>query len=1095
MEIASETVPLVGRHRERQRLLAMFDAAAAGRGGFAMLCGEPGIGKTRLAQEIDSHAERRAALALWARCWEDSGSPAHWLWIQILRGCAERLGAGAFSLVDPEAVLGAMPLLRADAGAPPYPRPSGDADRDRFRLFDAVATTLRNASRQVPLLIVLDDLHAADDGSLNLLRFVARHLAGGRILILATYREEEIRLSPEKQAHFSDLSRIGENFALGALAQDEAAELIRLSSAVEPDAAAVSRLYRAAEGNPFFLKEMVRLLMSEAGERALGTSIPDGFPLPDTVRSAIRKRIALAPAAGRVALSTASIIGNEFDSSILIQLIGGDGAEVLGAIGHAMARGLVESGAAPGHYRFAHPLFAETLRQDLGEAERKELHLKLAQILDRADRESRPAEIAYHYCHALPLGDAQRAALKAYAAAEQARRSLAFEEAARWYALALSAADAASVAPLDRCEVLLALGESQFYAQRFDAFKASFHEAVTIARSRGNAAQFARAVLGLGMLPPDAGASDPALARLSEEALAMLGDGDASLRVKLLNQFAERLGALGWTGDRRSSELTAQAVEVGRRSNDPEILAEALYGRYFALRGPDGLEERLSISAEIAAIVDRHRLPGWEFRTGYYRGADLLESGDADGAWRELTQLQRAGDLVRIGHPGVVEATEAMRALLQRPPDEAERLIERARGAGLVRPNAVARQIYAMQIFALRREQGRAEELTDSLRRAIGRVPTLLFSRCALALACADADRRAEAAEHFDRIAASDFAAGRRDYTWTLSIAMLAEACFLLEDAERAERIRPLLAAYRGRNVAVGALLCLGSIARYLAMLESVGGRFEEAERMFDEAEAANRRLGAPVLLARGNLQRSIFRARTGDRAGALAALQAATESADRLGLIQVASRARALNEVPENKQSPPQEQPGAGEGSSLFHPEGDFWTIRFHSGPAFRIRDAKGLGYLAALLRSPSAEIHVLDLATGGERVPDAGDGGEMLDVQARGEYRRRLSELGEELEEAKARDQVERAMKIEDEIESLTRELSRAVGLGGRERRAASISERARLNVTRAIKSAIERIGEKDPALGLHFSGAIRTGTYCCYMPEPKAATVWQF
>lgn len=1095
MEMASETIPLVGRHRELNRLLAMLDAAAAGRGGFAMLSGDPGIGKTRLADEIGAHAGRHGALALWARCWDEGGAPAYWLWVQIIRGCAGRLGPDAFALADPEAILGAMPILRAELGATapaPSPRTSGDADRDRFRLFDAVAATLRSASRHAPLLIVLDDLHAADDGSLNLLRFVARHIGDGRIFILATYREEEVRLSPERQLWFSDLSRIGENFPLRPLAREEAAELIRLSSAVEPDASAVSRLYQAAEGNPFFLKEMIRLLVTEAGDRAVGASIPEGFPLPDTVRAAVRKRIALAPAPGRLALSTASVIGNEFDSSILIELLEADGAEVLRAIGQAVAAGLVESAAAPGRYRFAHPLFAQTLRQDLGEAERKQLHLRIAQILDRTGSESRPAEAAYHYCQALPFGDADKAARFAYAAAEQARRSLAFEDAARWYATALSACEAArTAAPLDRCEILLALGESQFYAQRFDAFKASFREALTIARGRGDAAQFARAVLGLGMLPPDAGASDPALARLTEEALAMLGEGDASLRVRLLNQLAERLGALGWTGDSRSSELTADAVKVGRRCGDPEILAEALYGRYFALRGPDGLEERLSISAEIASLVERHQMAGWEFRTGYYRGADLLEAGDAEGAWRELTQLQRAGDLIRIGHPGVVEATEAMRALLDRSPDEAERLIERARSAGLVRPNAVARQIHAMQIFAARREQGRADELADSLRRAISRVPTLLFSRCALALACADADRRDEAIEHFDWIAASDFTAARRDYTWTLSIAMLAEVCFVLGDEERAARIRPRLAPYQGRNAAIGALLCLGSIARYLAMLDSVLGRHDEAEQMFEQALAADRRLGAPVLLARGNLQRAICRARTGDRAGALTALNPALALADNLGLTQVASKARALEEKLGSPKPAPRDESAGADEPNLFQLEGEFWTIRFQGGPAFRIRDAKGLGYLAALIRSPSAEIHVLDLAAAGETVPDSGDGGEMLDVQARLAYRRRLAELHEELEEAKARDQVERATKIEDEIEVLTREISRAVGLGGRQRRAASVSERARLNVTRAIKAAIERISEKDPALGLHFSEAIRTGTYCCYMT--RAPIVW--
>jgi len=204
-----------------------------------------------------------------------------------------------------------------------------------------------------------------------------------------------------------------------------------------------------------------------------------------------------------------------------------------------------------------------------------------------------------------------------------------------------------------------------------------------------------------------------------------------------------------------------------------------------------------------------------------------------------------------------------------------------------------------------------------------------------------------------------------------------------------------------------------------------------------------------------------------------------------------------------------------------VFRKEGEYWTISY-GGKSFRLKDSKGLGYLAHLLRHPSAEFHVLDLAGGiagrhddnetgesarglprgdgdlekaGIHIGSLGDAGEMLDEQAKAAYRRRLSDLREEMEEAKERGNVERAEQAEQEIDALTRELSRAVGLGGRNRRAISASERARQSITKTIKAVLERIVQSDPELGDILSRCIRTGTFCCYQPDPEFPIAWEF
>jgi len=198
---------------------------------------------------------------------------------------------------------------------------------------------------------------------------------------------------------------------------------------------------------------------------------------------------------------------------------------------------------------------------------------------------------------------------------------------------------------------------------------------------------------------------------------------------------------------------------------------------------------------------------------------------------------------------------------------------------------------------------------------------------------------------------------------------------------------------------------------------------------------------------------------------------------------------------------------------NGIFRNEGELWTVGY-GGKAFRLKDSKGLGYLAHLLRHPGTEFHVLDLAGGiaGHRDDDEtgqsphglprgdedlekagihtgslGDAGEMLDDQAKVAYRRRLSELREELEEAKELGNVERAEQAEQEIDALTSELSRAVGLGGRNRKAASASERARQSIGKTIKGVLERIAQSDSALGSIFARCIKTGTFCSYQPDP--------
>jgi hypothetical protein len=247
-------------------------------------------------------------------------------------------------------------------------------------------------------------------------------------------------------------------------------------------------------------------------------------------------------------------------------------------------------------------------------------------------------------------------------------------------------------------------------------------------------------------------------------------------------------------------------------------------------------------------------------------------------------------------------------------------------------------------------------------------------------------------------------------------------------------------------------------------------GRAAEAERCCSEATRLWNEIGAPYEAAVARM--------------VLAEALAARGSEEQAGLERQAAGA-VLERI--------EVAASATTDTNLFRREGDYWSVAF-DGRTVRVRDLKGMRYLAQLLAHPGREFHVLDLvaAETGQHIP-LGDAGEMLDQRAKTAYRRRLVEIEEDIEQARALGDARREVQADAERDFLVRELARAVGLGGRDRRAASASERARSGVTRALRQAIARIGKHHPQLGEHLNHAVRTGTYCAYAPDPGAPAAW--
>src|SRR5205823_4018715 len=260
----------VGRDREVESLRAGFEDALEGHGRLLMLVGEPGIGKTRTAQELTTYARLRGARILVGRSYEGEGAPAYWPWVQMARAyisdrdaeeVAVEMGVGAADIAQ---VMSEVRELVPGLAEPPDPD-SLDPEQARFRFFDSITTFLKNVARREPLVLVLDDLHWADTPSLLLLKFLARELSDARILVIGTYRDVALgRKHPLSQA-LADLSREGlvERVPLHGLTANEVERFIEVTASIHPPRSLVRAVYGETEGNPFFVSEIVSLMASE----------------------------------------------------------------------------------------------------------------------------------------------------------------------------------------------------------------------------------------------------------------------------------------------------------------------------------------------------------------------------------------------------------------------------------------------------------------------------------------------------------------------------------------------------------------------------------------------------------------------------------------------------------------------------------------------------------------------------------------------------------------------------------------------------------------------------------------------------------------
>ena len=723
----------VGRERELAELVGGLDDAFAGRGRPFLLAGEPGIGKSRLADELIAEAKGRGARVLVGRCWEAGGAPAYWPWVQSLRAyirdcepeaLRRQLGAGAAEVAQ------IVPELRQrfpDLPESLSPEPEGA----RFRQFDATAEFFRNASRDGPIVLVLDDLHAADAPSLLLLRFFARELGSMRVLLVGAFRDVDPLPGQPLSEMLADLARdpVSRRLSLGGLSEVEVAEYVELTAPEIASPGLLAALDEETEGNPLFVGEIVRLLSAE-GIRPKSTA-QLRLALPRSVRDVIARRLThLSEACNRV-LVLASVIGREFALSPLARLAGVSEDELLDVLDEAMAARVVsDMPGTPDRLRFAHVLIRDTLYEDLPATRRLRLHREIGEALEAlygSDPEPHLAELAHHYLLAGATA-AAKAIRYAAAAGDRAASQLGYEEAARHYRSALRALETRgardereNLRPAPRARRRPQPGRQQRSRQRRrtgvrprsptrNAGPTSWHErhSATAEGSLGRAR-----------------AATPPSSRSWSAPSRRSGEEDSAVRVRLLARLAAAIR--DDPSRERRVALAQEALEIARRSGDPLTLAYALEGHLLATAGPDLGGEGIGVGDQLISlgeqIDDKERV---------FSGPRLPPRAPcgtrrSHGDRRRLDSLARLADELRQpDQRWHLETARTMLALMEGRFEQAEQLITETLALGQQAESYHALVSQRLALFVLRRAQGRLAELEETIGRSVHEYPALL---------------------------------------------------------------------------------------------------------------------------------------------------------------------------------------------------------------------------------------------------------------------------------------------------------------------------------------------------------------------------------
>jgi class 3 adenylate cyclase/tetratricopeptide (TPR) repeat protein len=913
-----ERTPFVGRGEEMAALERRFDEARAGKGGLAVLVGEPGIGKTRTAEEFCEHARGLGAMMLWGRCYEGDWAPPFSPFTEAIRQYAETTDDAALRSAlgkDAGVVARLVPALRdrlPDISEPSQLPPEGE----RYRLLETVSSFFGSVATARPLVLVLDDLHWADSGTIAMLRHVARQATGQRVLLLGAYRDVELDAQHPLAEALPDLRRDTalERVVLGGLENADVGRLLNVIAEQDVPDDLVRAIGEETEGNPFFIREVLLHLieegkvLTEEGRWRATLSIAE-VGIPETVREVIGRRLSRLSDGTNRLLAAASAFDGGFAFDVVALLSGLGEAAALDAIDEGLAAQVLQPGGAADTYDFTHALFRHALYEEMSPSRRVRLHRQIGEAIEARYAESlepRLGELAYHFYWAAPAGDAAKAIDYCQRAAEQARARFACEDAVAHYQRALEMFELLPHPDeRQRCALLLDLGEAQSFTGLGEEAAAmeTFLKAAEAARKTNDADALARAADGYHEASYWATGGSPQhfqtnVVPLLQEAARLLGNRRDAPAVKVLSKLGRSLLHAGH-GD-EALRVCDEAVSLARTLGDPTLLAFALDCLQFPLMRPDTLDQRLALAREVVELAaqgsDRER----QMFSHVWMGYQLLEAGDVPLAEQHLDEFGRyAHDLHIPAALYVHKVIAAMLAYLRGDLGAAEALSVDAFSFGQKYVGTAA-ESHLSQLFYLYMEQGRLAELLPAWRAFLeqrANQPWAAAVRAALGFACAESGDLDTADEELNILIADDCGGIPFNDLWLVAMMFLAEIAVRL-GSEHCATLYRLLSPYPHRNVLVAPAVCDGSSSRPLGLLAAALHRWDEAESHFADALAMNSKMGARPWVARTQLnyaQMLLARGEPGDREKARGLLQQALAGAQRMGMLKLASDCEAL--------------------------------------------------------------------------------------------------------------------------------------------------------------------------------------------------------
>jgi class 3 adenylate cyclase/tetratricopeptide (TPR) repeat protein len=838
----------VGRERELEQLREAVDGALAGRGSLQLLVGEPGIGKTRAAEELATYARVSGARVYWGRCRDDEGAPAYWPWVQAVRSYARdadpvalawQLGAGAAEVAQ------LIPEVAEKLDI--EPAKGSDSEEARFRLFDSMTSLLLAAARDRPIVVVLDDLHWADEPSLLLLRFAARELASSGLLILGTYRDVELGRHHPLARVLGEISGIegSGRIPLRGLSVAAVERYIEMTSGAPAPVGLANAVQEQTDGNPFFVGEVVRLLASE-GKLTGGGSAAE-LQIPQGVREVVGRRLDRLSDETNEALRVAAVIGRDFEEEVVSRVAEMGPEQLMAAAAEAIAERLVND-LGDGRYSFAHALVRDTLYEELTPPKRSALHERAGLAIERIcgqDVDERLGELAHHFLEAAPRGDLAKAIDYAQRAGAQDMEQLAYEDAVDVYGRALEVLELMDEPDEAlRCHLLLSLGGAEAKSARVADAREAFERAAESARRLDDADSLVGAAIGIAMMS-DAGRLDEKLLALLEEALERIGPERTARRAALLSA---KSAEMYWVDNdlAESTRLVDEAIEIAREVDAPASLAAALQRKIFIPAGPNAPRERLRLADEMLELGEGTGNREAVLRAHGYRLWQFLELADVAAVDRELSLYARLADELRMPeHSWLTIALRGMRALLDGDIEGAERLAGEARRAGQRAEQPVAEQFYGIQMTQIRSLQGRAGELLPAVRDLAERFPGIPAWRGGVITLAARSGDFELSRRELERFAGDDFSAIPRDVNWSAAMGLLGEAITVIGDTDRAQPAYDELLPYEGLVIVVArAVGCNGPIDRVLGLLARTLGRLDDAERHLGNAVEISTRMG-----------------------------------------------------------------------------------------------------------------------------------------------------------------------------------------------------------------------------------------------------------